>query len=99
MLDLLKVLADENRLRIVKLLSQVEEVCVCNIEEILGLNQSNASKHLNRLRREGIIIKEKRAQWAYFSINREFLEKHPFINDLLKEVEKIEIKGDNCNNE
>lgn len=50
MLDILKALADETRLRI---LSQVlrGEMCVCEIEECLGLTQSNASRHLTTLKK------------------------------------------------
>ena len=54
MIDILKALADESRLRI---LSQIlkGEMCVCEIEHCLSLTQSNASRHLNILEKAGIL--------------------------------------------
>lgn len=97
--DILKTLADDNRLKILKLLYQTGELCVCNIENVLELNQSNASKHLNRLRRDGFITKEKRAQWAWYRINKEFLAEHEFVEIILnKEIEDIKVEGMGCSN-
>ncbi len=42
---ILKALADETRLRMLHLLKD-RELCVCEIEEVLGIQQSNASRHL-----------------------------------------------------
>lgn len=53
-----KSLADENRIRILNLLKN-EELCVCDIEAVLGIKQSNASRHLNKLKMAGIIASEK----------------------------------------
>lgn len=42
-----KALADENRIRILNLLRS-DELCCCDIESVLGIKQSNASRHLSR---------------------------------------------------
>lgn len=69
---LFKALADENRLRIINLL-QGEELCVCEIEAIMDTSQSNVSRHLTKLRNEGIVIFQKKAQWTYYQINPMFI--------------------------
>ncbi len=44
-----KSLADETRLKILWLLSGTEELCVCDIIDVLGITQSKASRHLRYL--------------------------------------------------
>ncbi len=66
-----KALGDETRLRILNLVSK-HELCVCIIEETLGLLQPNASKHLSRLKQSGIISCRKVSQWCFFSMNENY---------------------------
>jgi ArsR family transcriptional regulator, arsenate/arsenite/antimonite-responsive transcriptional repressor len=68
-LELLKSLADETRLRIVNLLAEADELCACEIEAVLEINQSNASRHLTRLRSGGIVEDERRGHWVHFQIS------------------------------
>ena len=82
--EILKALGDETRIRILNLLRQ-GPLCVCEMEVILKLSQSNASKHLIRLKTADIIKAEKQAQWVYFTINSDLLEAHPFIRILLEQ--------------
>ncbi|MDI6852112.1 MAG: metalloregulator ArsR/SmtB family transcription factor [Deltaproteobacteria bacterium] len=44
-----KSLADETRLKILWLLSEVEELCVCDVLSVLKITQSKASRHLRYL--------------------------------------------------
>ncbi|MGQ9744178.1 MAG: ArsR/SmtB family transcription factor [Candidatus Bathycorpusculaceae bacterium] len=62
-----KSLADENRIRIIKLL-MLREMCVCEIKIALNLTQPTTSHHLGILEKEGIIRKRKVARWSYYSI-------------------------------
>ncbi len=64
--DVLKALADTNRLRILNLLHE-QTLCVCDLESILKLNQSNLSRHLATLRRAGMVAARKRALFTYYS--------------------------------
>jgi ArsR family transcriptional regulator len=64
---LFKALGDEVRLRIVALLAH-GELCVCHIEEALGLSQPNASRHLAILRTAGIVSHERRDKWVYYRL-------------------------------
>jgi len=54
-MEILKALADQSRLRIVKALLAVEAVSVNDLSEQLGLSQYNVSKHLRILRQAGIV--------------------------------------------
>ncbi len=72
--EVYKALADDNRLRILNILAE-RELCVCEIEEVLGITQSNASRHLNKLRQAGIIVSRKEAQWIYYSFSPDFRAK------------------------
>lgn len=82
--NLFKVLGDENRLRIINLLGK-EELCVCEIESILDTTQSNISRHLTRLRNEGIVVFEKKAQWTYYQINSDFIRNNKLLYEFLME--------------
>jgi ArsR family transcriptional regulator len=60
------------RVRIVNLLGTSDEpVCLCNLLEPLGLAQATVSQHLKRLVEVGLVHREERGKWSYFSINRE----------------------------
>jgi ArsR family transcriptional regulator, arsenate/arsenite/antimonite-responsive transcriptional repressor len=64
--EVLKALADKNRIRILNLLHE-RTLCVCELEDILNLNQSNLSRHLATLRHAGIVTTEKKALFTYYS--------------------------------
>ena len=69
----LRLLGDDNRLRIFSLLTKAE-LCVCEIEDILGLSQSLVSNHLAALRRAGLVESrrdEEDARWVFYRANRE----------------------------
>lgn len=86
--DLFKVLADENRLRMVNLLLE-KELCVCEIEAILETSQSNVSRHLARLRNEEMVVFERKAQWTYYQMNPAFLADHEqLVHYLIKKMKK-----------
>ena len=67
--DVLKALADSNRLRILNLLHE-ETLCVCDLEAVLELNQSNLSRHLSRLKQAGLVKAQKKALFTYYSRER-----------------------------
>ena len=64
-----KALADPNRVRIVNLLANSEEpVCVCEFMPELGLSQPTVSFHLKKLLGAGLVRREQRGTWAYYSL-------------------------------
>ncbi len=62
-----KALADENRVRILRLL-MLREMCVCEIMVALSLTQPTASHHLGILEKEGIIKRRKEGKWVFYAI-------------------------------
>ena len=91
---ILKALADENRIRILNLLRN-GELCVCDIEATLDIKQSNASRHLNRLKVAGIIVSEKKSQWVYYRLKDETFVKFPFLSIIVEdEIGKISVCKD-----
>src|SRR3954453_22878941 len=66
----LKALADRHRLRIVNLLLRAagEPVCVCEVQPLLGLSQGTVSYHLKQLVEAGVIARETRGTYSYFSL-------------------------------
>lgn len=70
MAEAYKLLADKTRLTIIALLKE-QELCVCDITEIIGMSQPNASQHLRKLKSAGILNEKKKGQWVYYSLNHE----------------------------
>ncbi|MFD2614262.1 ArsR/SmtB family transcription factor [Paenibacillus gansuensis] len=67
MADILKLLSDKTRLSIVTLLRD-RELCVCDITDITGMSQPNASQHLRKLKSAGLVNESRRGQWVYYSL-------------------------------
>jgi ArsR family transcriptional regulator len=81
--ELFKALADPARVRIVNTLATSEgPVCVCNLVGPLGLSQPTVSHHMKRLLDAGVVEREQRGKWAYFSLRREAVEKLGAVADL-----------------
>jgi ArsR family transcriptional regulator len=70
--ELFRALADPTRVKIVNLLATSRApVCVCNLVEPLGLSQPTVSHHLKKLLDAGLVDREQRGRWAFFSLNRD----------------------------
>lgn len=67
-LEMLKALSDKNRLRIIAGLSRYEELCACQITELLQVTGATASRHLSVLQRAGLIQSRKEGRWVYFQL-------------------------------
>ncbi|MBF7096352.1 ArsR/SmtB family transcription factor [Alkalibacter mobilis] len=83
LVEIIKALGDENRLRIMNLLLD-DKLCVCELEAILDLNQSNVSRHLTRLKNAGIIKSQKKAQWIFYGLNDKFKSENELLVNYLK---------------
>lgn len=65
-------LSDPARVKIVNLLATNEEpVCACEFVPVLGLSQATVSHHLRKLTDAGLLDREQRGKWAFFSLNVE----------------------------
>ncbi|RBY90985.1 metalloregulator ArsR/SmtB family transcription factor [Blastococcus sp. TF02A-30] len=67
---LLKALADPVRLRLVSLIgsSASGEACVCDLNDAFELTQATISHHLKVLHSAGLLDREKRGVWVYYSV-------------------------------
>lgn len=80
LVDILKALSDETRLRVINVLFE-RELCVCDIMAILQITQAKASRHLIYLKNAGIVKDRRSAQWMFYSIIKD--EQLKFIDDLV----------------
>ena len=62
---LFKALADETRLKMLRLLS-LREMCVCELTVALNLTQPTASHHLNILKNVGLLKDRKEGKWTFY---------------------------------
>ena len=67
-IQLFKALSDSTRLRMLLLLLNHGELCVCDLMESLQIPQSTASRHLALLRSAGLVDGERRGTWMYYQI-------------------------------
>ena len=85
-----KALADPHRVRIVNLLANsTEPVCVCDFMPPLGLAQGTVSFHLKKLLDVGLLEREQRGTWAYYSLRPDALARL----SILFEVKEAEPHG------
>ena len=72
--QLFKALADPHRVKILNLLAtSPDPVCVCEFTGPLGLSQPTVSHHLKKLVQAGLLDREQRGTWAYYSLRRDAL--------------------------
>jgi ArsR family transcriptional regulator len=70
-----KALGDPARVKILSLVATADEpVCACEFMPALGLSQATVSHHLKRLTEIGLLDRDQRGKWAYFSLNEDALE-------------------------
>ncbi|MGA5689725.1 ArsR/SmtB family transcription factor [Cytobacillus pseudoceanisediminis] len=67
--QLFKALADENRAKISYALCRDEELCVCDIANIIGATVATASHHLRTLHKQGIVKFRKEGKLAFYSLD------------------------------
>jgi ArsR family transcriptional regulator, arsenate/arsenite/antimonite-responsive transcriptional repressor len=81
--ELFRALADPARVRIVNLLATAGgEVCGCDLTESLELAQPTVSHHLKKLHEAGLLDREQRGKWAYYSLDRDAVRKLAAVADL-----------------
>ena len=96
LVQMLKALGDDTRLRIINILSH-GDLCVCEIEEILNITQSNASRHLNKLMNAKLVTYYKESKYVYYKINDDTLNAHKFLKEIIDgELYKIKNLNEDC---
>lgn len=69
--QLFKALSDETRLQILWLLLTQEELCVCDIMQVLGITQSKASRHLRYLYHLGLVRDQRKGVWMNYRLREQ----------------------------
>lgn len=67
--DTFKALSDETRLRIMALLLENQELCVCDFVGALGETQSKVSRHLRYLYHAGLVKDRREGLWMHYRIS------------------------------
>ncbi|MFD1174524.1 ArsR/SmtB family transcription factor [Oceanobacillus picturae] len=71
--QLFKALADENRAKISYALCQDDELCVCDVANIIGSSIATTSHHLRTLHKQGIVKYRKEGKLAFYSLDDEHI--------------------------
>ena len=81
--EIFRALGDPARVKIVNLLATSDEpVCICNLIEPLGLTQPTVSHHMKKLLDAGLVDRQQRGRWAYFSLSPDALLTLAAVADL-----------------
>lgn len=90
LINFLKLLSDETRLRIMVLLYH-QELCVCELCGVMDISQPNVSKHLAKMRDMGFVKDEKREQYVFYSLNIEDEIFKNILNNIVANIEDYQI--------
>ena len=82
--NIFKSLDDETRLRILTLLLDVDDLCVCYIVDVLQLPQSTVSRHLALLKKAGWLKGRREGLWIHYSISRSLAPIQQFLLPVLR---------------
>jgi ArsR family transcriptional regulator len=75
--NMLKAIADPTRLQLLRLIesSPTGEACVCDLTDCLGLRQPTISHHLKIMTEAGLLTRERRGTWAWYSVDHDGLRR------------------------
>lgn len=82
-----KAFCDENRIRILKLLTTGEK-CACKLLEALNITQPTLSHHMKILCDSGVVVGRKEGKWTHYSISPEGVEKAKKYLDVIANTYK-----------
>lgn len=89
-IQLFKALSDSTRLRILLLLLNNGELCVCDLMESMQIPQSTASRHLALLRNAGFVDGERRGTWMYYRVVEDQKLGSAILHALKKHCSRLE---------
>ena len=82
--NFLKAISDETRIKIIKLLLH-QRLCVCELVKILGKNQPCVSQHLTILRNAKLVKAKREGLWIVYSVNeKEFKRRLKEFSDFIQ---------------
>lgn len=91
--EIFKALSDQTRVRILKLLGE-EEICVCELMQVFEMPESTISRHMNILKRAGLVSGRRQGKWVHYSLHAAAFNPYAgsvlgLINDLLEDNEIV----------
>lgn len=85
--EVFKALGDKTRLRLLKLLADFDrEICVCELDDAVELPQYSVSKHLNVLKKAGLLEGCREGTWVYYSLSNNMT---PLTQEVVDSVDKF----------
>ena len=84
---LMKSLGDKNRISILYLLTQINEICVCEFSDILEISQPLTSNQLRILKQMDLIKCSKKGKSVYYSLKEKKIK--PLIETIIKFADLI----------
>ncbi|QOP44559.1 winged helix-turn-helix transcriptional regulator [Sulfurimonas sediminis] len=67
--QIFSLLGNEVRLKIIRLFLEFERMCVCDLADILAMNQSPISQHLRKLKDGGLLLNKREGMTIFYFIN------------------------------
>ncbi|MFQ3549545.1 MAG: metalloregulator ArsR/SmtB family transcription factor [Armatimonadota bacterium] len=80
---LFKALSDPNRIKIIEILANRGEACVCRLNEEIDICQSSLSHHMTILKNAGLVESRREGQWIHYSIVPSALQE---MNNYLRNI-------------
>jgi ArsR family transcriptional regulator, arsenate/arsenite/antimonite-responsive transcriptional repressor len=71
-LSIAKALADSNRMRVIAVLMANDELCVCQVTELLGVSTPTVSRHMSILYGARLVESRKAGRWVYYRLSATF---------------------------
>ncbi len=93
-LEILKALSDRNRSRVVAALGRYDELCACQVTELLQVSGATASRHMGILQKAGLVGSRKDGRWVYY-----FLAKPAGSDPLFQWLENSLMTSDQVKND
>mgnify|MGYP001580220718 FL=1 len=96
-----KALSDNNRLRIVSALMKYDELCACQLTELIQVTSATASRHMGVLISSELVESRKDGRWVYYRLRKEQKEletlfgwiEHQLRNNQAAKLDEKELKG------
>ncbi|EPC6599797.1 ArsR/SmtB family transcription factor [Campylobacter coli] len=100
-LTIISAINDESRVLILYHLLTYQELCVCDLQELLNMGQSRLSRHLKILKDAGFLYVKRKGTWAYYGINNELLKLHSDLFENIKnlDIDNIVLEQNTCEND
>lgn len=67
-----KALADGNRMRVAAALMEHDELCVCQLVEMLQIATATVSRHMSILQNAGLVKCRKDGRWVHYRLSESF---------------------------